>query len=52
MEKTFLFYSCIKLCLVHDMAESIVGDYTPHDNISKEQKYREETVLSSVYRYL
>lgn len=34
---------CIKMCLVHDMAECIVGDYTPEDNISKEQKYQEET---------
>nr|XP_039264289.1 5'-deoxynucleotidase HDDC2-like [Styela clava] len=34
---------CMKLCLVHDMAECIVGDYTPCDGISKEQKYTEET---------
>lgn len=26
------------MCLVHDLAESIVGDITPHDNIPKEQK--------------
>ena len=35
---------CIKLALVHDMAESIVGDLTPHDGISKEEKHNRETV--------
>nr|CAB3252150.1 HD domain-containing protein 2-like [Phallusia mammillata] len=33
---------CIKLCLVHDMAECIVGDITPSDNITKEEKQRLE----------
>lgn len=26
------------MCLIHDLAESIVGDMTPQDNVSKEQK--------------
>lgn len=33
---------CIKMALVHDMAESIVGDITPHCGISTEEKYRRE----------
>ncbi|XP_055491652.1 HD domain-containing protein 2 [Leucoraja erinacea] len=33
---------CIKLALVHDMAECIVGDIAPKDNISKEEKHRRE----------
>ena len=33
---------CIKMCLVHDMAESIVGDITPHDGISVEDKHQRE----------
>ncbi|RVE56130.1 hypothetical protein OJAV_G00233080 [Oryzias javanicus] len=33
---------CIKLALVHDMAESIVGDIAPSDNVSKEEKHRRE----------
>ncbi|XP_067840692.1 HD domain-containing protein 2 [Heptranchias perlo] len=33
---------CIKLALVHDMAECIVGDIAPADNISKEEKHRRE----------
>lgn len=33
---------CIKMCLVHDMAESIVGDITPHDGVSNEEKHRRE----------
>ena len=37
---------CVKMCLVHDLAESIVGDITPHDNVSKEEKHRRELVSS------
>ncbi|XP_030576945.1 5'-deoxynucleotidase HDDC2 [Archocentrus centrarchus] len=33
---------CIKLALIHDMAECIVGDITPSDNISKAEKHRRE----------
>ncbi|ESO86057.1 hypothetical protein LOTGIDRAFT_167561 [Lottia gigantea] len=37
---------CIKMCLVHDMAECIVGDITPFDGITKEEKNkREETAI-------
>lgn len=35
---------CIRLALVHDMAECIVGDIAPADNISKEEKHRQEKV--------
>lgn len=35
-------YRCIKLALVHDMAECIVGDIAPSDNISKAEKHRRE----------
>ncbi|XP_043962268.1 HD domain-containing protein 2 [Gambusia affinis] len=38
---------CIKLALVHDMAECIVGDIAPSDNISKAEKHkREEEAMS------
>ena len=33
---------CIKLALVHDMAECIVGDITPFDGVSKEEKHKRE----------
>lgn len=33
---------CVKLSLVHDMAESVVGDITPVDPMSKEEKHRRE----------
>ena len=33
---------CIKLALAHDMAECIVGDVTPSDRVSKEEKHRQE----------
>ncbi|KAF5827434.1 HD domain-containing protein [Dunaliella salina] len=33
---------CIKMSIVHDVAEAIVGDITPHCKISKEEKKRLE----------
>ncbi|XP_066533552.1 HD domain-containing protein 2 isoform X2 [Hoplias malabaricus] len=33
---------CMKLALVHDLAECIVGDIAPADNVSKEEKHRRE----------
>ena len=33
---------CVALALVHDLAESIVGDITPHDNVAAEEKSRRE----------
>ncbi|XP_056150417.1 HD domain-containing protein 2 [Lampris incognitus] len=38
---------CIKLALVHDMAECIVGDIAPADNISKAEKHRREEATMS-----
>ena len=35
----------MKICMVHDLAEAIVGDITPHDGVSKEEKRRLEEVL-------
>jgi len=35
---------CIKMSLVHDLAESLVGDITPHCNVSNEEKARLELV--------
>ena len=32
------------MALVHDLAESMVGDITPHDGVSKEDKYQRELV--------
>lgn len=29
---------CMELALIHDLAEVYAGDFTPHDNISKEDK--------------
>ncbi|MBW0556728.1 hypothetical protein O181_096443 [Austropuccinia psidii MF-1] len=33
---------CVMLALVHDLAESVVGDITPLDGISREEKHRRE----------
>ncbi|KAH8880269.1 metal dependent phosphohydrolases with conserved 'HD [Thozetella sp. PMI_491] len=49
---------CIKMCLIHDMAESFVGDITPVDGVPKVEKNRREAatmdylakrLLGSVY---
>lgn len=34
---------CCRMALIHDMAESLVGDITPVDNVSKEEKTRRES---------
>ncbi|ORY93436.1 HD domain-containing protein [Syncephalastrum racemosum] len=33
---------CIKMAIVHDLAEATVGDITPHAGVSKEDKYEME----------
>lgn len=33
---------CIKMAIVHDIAEAIVGDITPSDGVPKEEKSRRE----------
>ncbi|CAN4113308.1 unnamed protein product [Withania somnifera] len=33
---------CVKMAIVHDIAEAIVGDITPADGISKDEKRRRE----------
>ena len=33
---------CLKIALLHDLAEVVVGDLTPHDNVPKEQKKKME----------
>ncbi|KAG5930298.1 hypothetical protein E4U42_002222 [Claviceps africana] len=35
---------CIKMCLVHDMAELLVGDITPVDGVPKPEKSRRESL--------
>ena len=35
---------CVKMSLVHDLAESIVGDLTPFCGVSKEEKRKREKV--------
>ncbi|KAJ0091526.1 hypothetical protein Patl1_14437 [Pistacia atlantica] len=38
----YSFYQCIKMAIVHDIAEAIVGDITPSDGISKAEKSQRE----------
>lgn len=32
----------IQMCILHDMAECIVGDITPHDNVPEHEKHKQE----------
>ncbi|XP_048347347.1 5'-deoxynucleotidase HDDC2 isoform X1 [Sphaerodactylus townsendi] len=41
-DKTLNKDRCIRLALVHDMAECIVGDIAPADNVTKAEKHRRE----------
>ncbi|KAG5563837.1 hypothetical protein RHGRI_000139 [Rhododendron griersonianum] len=38
----FLLLLCIKMAIVHDIAEAIVGDITPSDGVPKQEKSRLE----------
>ncbi|BFZ21150.1 hypothetical protein BsWGS_24189 [Bradybaena similaris] len=38
---------CIKIAIVHDMAESMVGDITPWCGVSKEEKHKREEEATS-----
>lgn len=45
IEKYKLSYNllkCIKMCIIHELGEIYAGDYTPYDNITKEEKHIEE----------
>lgn len=37
----------LALCILHDIAEAVVGDITPHDGISKEDKRSRERVAAA-----
>lgn len=40
---------CIKMALVHDLAEAIVGDITPHCGVSEEDKHsREKNAMANM----
>ena len=47
--RCFSFFRCIKIALVHDMCEAIVGDITPHCGISVEEKHRREKVRNCCF---
>ncbi|KAK9475629.1 HD domain-containing protein [Lipomyces japonicus] len=33
---------CVAIAIVHDLAEAVVGDITPHDDVTPEEKHRRE----------
>ena len=36
------FLKCMKMCIIHELGEIYAGDYTPYDNITKEEKHNQE----------
>lgn len=32
----------VSMCVLHDLAEAVVGDITPHDGIPRDEKHRRE----------
>ena len=46
-------FKCLQLALVHDLAESIVGDITPHDNIPEDKKHAlEDKAMKEIASHL
>lgn len=43
LTSTLDILKCCRMALIHDMAESLVGDITPVDHVTKEEKSRRET---------
>ncbi|KAG9238934.1 putative HD domain-containing protein C4G3.17 [Amylocarpus encephaloides] len=41
--------NCTKMALVHDVAEALVGDITPVDCVSKEEKNRRESITMDYF---
>ena len=35
-------FKCIKMAIIHELGEVYAGDYTPYDNITKEEKHIKE----------
>lgn len=40
---------CMKMALVHDMAEALVGDITPVDGVTKDEKSRRESTTMDYF---
>ncbi|KAI8079877.1 HD domain-containing protein [Halteromyces radiatus] len=43
---------CIKMAIVHDLAEAVVGDITPHAGISKQDKFNMEQNAMNGFKQL
>lgn len=41
---SYRYCRCMKMAIVHDLAESFVGDITPHDGVSDKDKHKMEKV--------
>ena len=44
---------CIKMAIIHELGEVYAGDYTPYDNITKEEKHtKEKEAILSILKTL
>lgn len=39
---------CIRMALVHDLGEAIVGDITPHCGVTDQDKYEQEKAVRRI----
>ena len=47
-EEKYDFNKVIKLCLCHDMGESVIGDITPNDSRYKDKKQMEQEAVDKI----
>ncbi len=47
-EKEYDFNKVINLCICHDLAESIIGDITPNDDLYKNKKEIEKEAMKKI----
>lgn len=46
-------FKVIRMCLIHDIAESVIGDIVPDDNVNREDKYfREHLAITNIFSNL
>ncbi|MCM1324415.1 MAG: HD domain-containing protein [Acetobacter sp.] len=48
IETRYDFIKVIKLCLCHDLAESVIGDLTPHDSGYSRKSEREQAAINKI----
>lgn len=48
VKEQYDFNKLIKLCICHDMAESVIGDITPHDKAYAQKGLKEKEIIENI----